>query len=370
MATDAISESGPAVAESHDRATDAAPAGARPFPRSWVNVLIDAIARSPIPSWLIYAAATSVTVVVSNSQGWIAGTVPVGSLTAVQTFWGVFLVASFWLLHFLDTAAGRAFDAFRPLLDDSPDEVGRLRYQLVVIPALPAVALTVLAVPFTLAYYLSDPAGSQIVGLPPAALVVRTLAESLSSALIFILVYHTYRQLRWVGRIHDRARRIDLYRPGPTYAFSRLTAPTGASLVFLMWVGYAANPQPLDLSSAVTLTLWLPGLVAIPALGVFAFVAPLWGMHRRLAAEKERLRDASEARLEGLLAEVERDVDALDLSRADGLNKTLGSLLQQREVIARLSTWPWSTTTARGFGTAIMLPVVLFLIQRLLSLYL
>ena len=60
-------------------------------------------------------------------------------------------------------------------------------------------------------------------------------------------------------------------------------------------------------------------------------------------------------------------MDARELARADGLNKTLASLLVQREILAKLPTWPWSTTTLRGFVTAILLPMALFLAQQALS---
>lgn len=68
-----------------------------------------------------------------------------------------------------------------------------------------------------------------------------------------------------------------------------------------------------------------------------------------------------------MLREVNRDADARELARADGLNKTLATMLQQRDVLAKLPTWPWSTATLRTFVTAIFLPIALFLIQRLLS---
>jgi len=60
---------------------------------------------------------------------------------------------------------------------------------------------------------------------------------------------------------------------------------------------------------------------------------------------------------------------AVDLTRADGLNKTLGSLLQQRDVLAKLPTWPWSPGTLRGFVTVILLPIILFLVQRYLLVF-
>ena len=36
-------------------------------------------------------------------------------------------------------------------------------------------------------------------------------------------------------------------------------------------------------------------------------------------------------------------------------------------MLARVSTWPWSPGTLRGFGTAIVLPIALWLIYRVLD---
>ena len=60
------------------------------------------------------------------------------------------------------------------------------------------------------------------------------------------------------------------------------------------------------------------------------------------------------------------DVDKGDLARADGLNKQLSSMIQQRDLLAKLPTWPWSTGTFRAFLTAILLPLFLFIVQRVL----
>ncbi len=106
----------------------------------------------------------------------------------------------------------------------------------------------------------------------------------------------------------------------------------------------------------------LPGIL----IAVAVFVLPLREMHTRLAAEQQRLQFAAEERLKAILEELAKDVDAVDLARADALNKTLGSLLQQRDVLAKLPTWPWSTGTLRGFVTLILLPIALFLAQRIL----
>ena len=45
----------------------------------------------------------------------------------------------------------------------------------------------------------------------------------------------------------------------------------------------------------------------------------------------------------------------------------LDYLVLQRDVLARLPTWPWSTGTLRGFASVLVVPIVIWLIQRLLG---
>lgn len=132
-----------------------------------------------------------------------------------------------------------------------------------------------------------------------------------------------------------------------------------------MTSGIFITPQSPDVAKFLITSA--PYLVIPPIIATIAFVVPLYGLHGRLEVEKDRLQAEVEVRLKGLLAELNRDVDALDFRRADGLNKTLASMLQQREVIARLPTWPWSTGTLRAIVTAILLPVFLFIVQLLLG---
>jgi hypothetical protein len=64
------------------------------------------------------------------------------------------------------------------------------------------------------------------------------------------------------------------------------------------------------------------------------------------------------------MGELTTAVDARDLPRAEGMQKLLASQLSQRDVLARLPTWPWSSGTLRGFATTLLLPVIVFLIPR------
>jgi hypothetical protein len=55
------------------------------------------------------------------------------------------------------------------------------------------------------------------------------------------------------------------------------------------------------------------------------------------------------------------------MSTADALNKTLASLVVERELLAKIPTWPWQPGALTGFLTALLLPIILWLIQRILE---
>jgi hypothetical protein len=56
--------------------------------------------------------------------------------------------------------------------------------------------------------------------------------------------------------------------------------------------------------------------------------------------------------------------------RLNELDKALSGLLRMRDVINKLSTWPWQPETLWGMVGAILLPIALWLIQRLLGILL
>lgn len=90
-------------------------------------------------------------------------------------------------------------------------------------------------------------------------------------------------------------------------------------------------------------------------------------MHRRIAAEKERLEAEANERLQTTIADLHQSVDRRELSDADELNKTLSSLSLERQILEKIPTWPWKSDTVRGFVTALLLPIILWLITRLLE---
>jgi hypothetical protein len=188
--------------------------------------------------------------------------------------------------------------------------------------------------------------------------------ESVINVTVVVLIQKIARYLRDVDRIHRQADDVNLLDPAPIYAFSRLTSQAALGLLVLIAALVSTAGAFLFTSDEATRLAVGFTYAAFAAMAISSFVLPLWGMHRRLVAEKERLQSASSVRLTALLTELDHDVAGVRLARADGLNKLLASVLSERDVLARLPTWPWQAATLRGFVSALLLPVVVYLLAR------
>jgi hypothetical protein len=143
-----------------------------------------------------------------------------------------------------------------------------------------------------------------------------------------------------------------------------VSARVGAIIVVLTGTVTFFNAGNANTDSVL---LSLVPYVGVPAaLALAAFIVPLYGTHGRLVAEKRRLEAIVDDRLERLMFEVGSDVDARRFTGIDQQSKAVGYVLQERDIVAKLSTWPWSTGTVRGLATAILFPLGLFLLQRVI----
>lgn len=330
-----------------------------PYRASWVDQLTRAIERLAIPAWASYGSLLVGLALLINALDWIGGRNPPGTFDPARSGYAVYGVYMLALVHYLNEVAGSKIEAFRPVLDLSEQEYQRLRYGLTTLPAREGALAGVAGLVFVAFVYASELPDDAIALASPAFLIGRFLIDGLTFALFAVLIYHTIHQLRLVSRIHALASRIDLFEPSPLYAFSHLTARTGIGLVVLTVYSFLIEP------SIDVLGVGLTALVTVVAAA--AFVLPLEGMHRRIVVEKERLQLEADRRLKAIFEELHQSVDDRDLSVSDGLNKTLESLQLERDAIARLPTWPWQPTTLRGFVSALLVPIVLWLIIRALE---
>ena len=193
--------------------------------------------------------------------------------------------------------------------------------------------------------------------------IVEVSFRTLIYVLVGVVVYHTVHQLRTVNEIYTNYTRINLFQLGPMYALSGLAARTAIGIGIPTYLWFQVNSSsstgnsPADIFETVFI-----GIIIIAT-----FIWPLWGAHNLLEREKQRLQDEVARRIEDTIAALHNRVDTDELRDRGALKETLDGLVTEQGVIDRLRTWPWRTETVRGLGLAFLLPIIIWVIQRVLE---
>jgi hypothetical protein len=346
-----------------------------PYGPSWLDLVVRAIDAAPGPTWLAYVVIGLFFLLLVNTEGWLIG-IPLGGIDPAQSVYAAFFLLPLLLYHYLSRVAGESWDRFRPATNLGDEAAAAVRYGLTVTPARGALVASVLAVAMNVGWLAADPYGFQLDGKPMGYVLVRVVTESVLAAMVFVLLYQVLRQLVSISRLHTRATHVEPLRPAPMHAFARLTSRAALGIIAFAVLTGLPLPGIPESTWLTTIAVWtLPTMI----LGVAIFVLPLRGMNKRLVDEKARWLneigvciETTTSALHSLIdreSANEHDPDASRVAqtRIDALSKAQAALIQERELLGRQSTWPWDPSTLRAVVSAIALPIVLFLITRVLD---
>lgn len=340
---------------------------ARPYPPSWVDRLTDQVRRLNAPAWLVYLGSAIVAVLVHSALKWSEGLYPVGEFFPLHVLTAFAPFVAIALLHYTDNWATEALTDFRPALLVGDADYEKFRYQLTTLPNRPtwiASAIGALYGASSVAWLSPEEMAVYKTFGSPQSFATDTLWSTVNYAMTAILIYHSVRQLRMVSRIYTTHTRIDLFQLEPLYAFSSLSARTAIGLGAISYA-WASIFIGLGGSQAGWAGLVETGAFTFVILTVFIW--PLLGIHRLLQKEKKRLKAANALQIKGVIAELHRRREASEYANMAGINEAMESLLKEQTVVDKIPTWPWQPETLRGVGTAILLPVFVWLITRVLE---
>ena len=338
----------------------------QPYAPSWVDRLTAWVDQLPGSSWLYYLGIGVLLFLLQTAILWGEGAYPIGTISPSYGFIAGMLSLFPGLLHYLDSRAGAALSVLRPALEASESEYSELHYQLTTLPARPTLLASLASVVATglITAFLGEPSSFRALANSP---ISATFMYCLALGVWWLFgafIYHTIHQLRVINRIYTAYARINLFQMSPLYAFSSTTALTAVSLTFSIYGWYALNPEtlrdPFSLGVALLVT----------ALALAAFIWPLLGVHRLLAAEKVRLLDETALHFEAAIAGLHQGLNEANLSKVEEMNKAMASLEIEQRAISKIPTWPWQPGTVRWLVTALVLPLVLWMIQYALQLVL
>lgn len=328
---------------------------------SWIDRLIGWIDRLPLPAWLFYVLCTLGLALLITIVRWIDGSAPVGSYGSFQGIFPPFVFYFLALYHYLTRVGSHSLQTFRPLMNAEEAEFARIESELATLPRGLGWLSIGLAVATTPNFFLSGQAFGDLQPNTALPYFVAALAAVFFGATIFCLIARSIRQLRMVYRLHAQATNINLLKLEPAHAFSGLTARTGIGVILLLALGYLRTPAD-DFAGWMVASYVLMGA---PAIVIFA--VPVMGMRDRLIEEKRRVLHETSDLLQSTSDNLESKLRVEDYKDVQGMETALRALIRKREMLQKVSTWPWNPATIRGFASTLLLPIFLWLMTRLLE---
>ena len=336
---------------------------APPYPPSWLDRITAWVDRLPGPYWAYYLGLGLVLFATETALKWKDGVYPVGTFQLRHlnfAVWGIYILAA---IHYLDRYAAQAMQSFRPALDPNKTNYESLVYQLTTSSATKTLLASLAYLLWGIYSAIWNPSYIQTMQL-----YISPLATAFELPLIatyyFITgaaLYHVVHLLVMVDRIYTVSTRIDPISPQPLYSLASLASRIAFATLAVQYLYIITVPSVFQSSSALISTA-LTALLAIVLL-----VWPLWGIHRLLLQEKIRLQTEAQQRMKAVMAELHSRVDASDFTQLDGPNKAMTSLQLEMTLLEKLPTWPWQPDTPRWLLSAILIPMTVWIVQRLLS---
>ena len=334
----------------------------RPYAPSFIDRFMDFVERLPYPYWLTYLVLFLLQSLIIFVLTWVVGWEPAFTFNPLVFIFPIWQWGSLALMTYLDRVSLDALHSFSPLLEVDEEQLKSLKYEFTIMPARNVVLSSVF---WCIIYLILTALAFKSIyvdyGLGILLTVVFFIVGLVSFSTGSAIYYHSLRLLRLVNRSVKMVRHFDLFRLDPVYAFSRVTSQIGVSWMVMLTLTMLT--YPIQLANAPVLALWAVQVVLAAA----AFVLPLWFVNRRLVAEKRRLLAELDRRVGSTIERLHRSFDKNDLGEMDQINRAMTGLKAERDLLAIIPTWPWRAGTLRGFLSAIVLPILLFIIQLLVK---
>jgi hypothetical protein len=326
-----------------------------PYPPSFIDRFMRFIQQLPVPYWLTYLVLFIFEVLVNHVVMWLTNALPTFTFSSVTLAYPLWLWGPLILMTYLNSTALKAVSNFSPLLDVTPEEIQRLKYEFTTMPAR-SVIINELIWFGIYVFYLPLIVPTYVTSGFEQTLIIYSVIIGLGPFLIgSVILYQTVRQLKLVHRTVKVVKQFDLFNLNPVNALSALTSRTGIAWIILPSITLLFQ----NTEHYLALVLLLLGVV----LALVAFVLPMWVVHKRLVEEKRLLLAQHGQRVKVTLARLHRSVDENELDDVKHLRYVLDGLTTESNILEKIRTWPWSTETLTGFLSALGLPIILLLIQ-------
>jgi hypothetical protein len=280
-----------------------------------------------------------------------------------NAYGGLYPVVILALIHFMHHLAGSTFDQFRPSLDLPTGEVERERNHFLMAPAWFGLLFLLLGLQSGVAQVMGEAGYARSLGIDVSPLMIAMGFVTLGASSVFTTYFlaNTIRRLRLIILLHRKVGEVDLYHLESLRAFSRFSSVSALALLLTILANSAWITQSADDLGALLF------YIVISLVAVVVFFLPLLGLRGKINAARDQRTNDLMADMDLIAAKISQAVRQDDLDRLDKLKVGMDGLMMQRDQLHKLHTWPWSTATIRAFWSAFLLPIVLWLVTRILE---
>ena len=329
-----------------------------PYPPSFLDRFMDWVKGFPIPYWLTYLILLAVEGILHHAAAWFMGWQKPFTFNPIMFVFPLWLWVPLTIMTYVDSISLTALSTFSQLLSADEDELKRLKYEFATMPQQGAVLSGVFwGINYLILTYLGYQVFYVAYHLGPFLSAVTFGAGLITYLTGSAIYYHSIRKLILINRTVRTVKNFNLFRLDPVYAFSRVTSMIGASWMLMLTLTLLILPIRLATGLGVAI------MAVQILLAISAFVLPLWFVHRRLESEKLKLIAEHNLRTQSTMERLHHALDKNELDEIDHFSNALMGMGAEREVLNVIPTWPWRAGTLTGFVSAIVLPIVLFLIQ-------
>ena len=320
----------------------------------WLYRLFALIQRLPIRGWALALLVAVLGGLAMHLDAWRQGLLPWGQLDSYLASTSLYIVVYPGIWMVLDQRARVALKDFFGATHKSQARFEAVYADFVSLPTFWANLVFVLGMLLGFLFY--DGVESRFVGR------VLPLWDLISwvpiTGIMLMLFYRSLRQAFLMPRLFDEIE-VNLFDPSPVYALSRYASQASVALLVINYVLlFASLPDLLSEPIAIVFQ------ILIISASLAYFFLPLASINRRMRRAKERLLAEIGRDLEEVYARVHGAVRSKKFARVGEMRNSIGALKDELEIIQRRPTWPWQPDTLRNLLTPLLIPVVVYLIQR------
>jgi len=339
---------------------------AAPYPPSWINRFLAWVDGLPVSGLMFYLLVYAAFLLLTHLTAWLDGLLPAGAFHSNFVFDMIWVPIGLGYIHLMERAAARSIEEFRPVLAVPDDEYAGIAYRFTTLPALPVLGLTLLGLAIGMYEVLGLSSILRPEGRFTLSFITWGLLGGSGYAFLPVWIYAAFRHLVHINQLYGRVARINLFNLQPLYGLANVAMIVAVFFILIANLNYVSE-MFLGTRTIVSIEAVLALSGALLTLGWIVMVVPLLGIHRKIEQEKRKLMAEAAQDIEDLRRQLSAEVRGGGYQQIQHIEKALNAVFQLRTNTQAVPAWPWSPGTLRNFGTAILLPIVIWLAQRLLA---